>query len=112
MIIEGGPTPGQEFELVKDEFVIGRVEGNDLVIAEPSVSRRHARLLRQGSQVLLEDLGSSNGTFINGKRLIAPTPLMPGDILMLGQVARLKFQAPPASCRRTCCCHPGKQSAG
>ncbi len=94
LIIEAGATPGQVIELVKDEFVIGRVEGNDLVIAEPSVSRHHARLLRQGAQVLLEDLGSSNGTFINGKRLTAPTPLISGDIFMLGQATQLKFQAP------------------
>ena len=95
LIIEQGPTPGQEIELAKDEFVIGRIEGNDLVIAEPSVSRRHARLLRQGEQVLLEDLGSSNGTFVNGQRLSAPFPLKSGDIFTLGQATRLKFQAPP-----------------
>ncbi len=95
LIIEQGPTPGQEIELVKDEFVIGRIEGNDLVIPEPSVSRRHARLIRQGGQVLLEDLGSSNGTFINGQRLSAPFPLKSGDTFTLGQVTRLKFQTPP-----------------
>ena len=95
LIIEQGPTTGQEIELVKDEFVIGRIEGNDLVIPEPSVSRRHARLIRQGAQVLLEDLGSSNGTFINGQRLSTPFPLKSGDTFTLGHATRLKFQTPP-----------------
>jgi len=95
LIIEQGSTPGLEIELVKDEFFIGRIEGNDLVVPEPSVSRRHARIIQQDHQILLEDLGSSNGTYINGQRLSVPTLLKSGDSFTLGQATRLKFQAPP-----------------
>ena len=101
LIIEQGPTPGQEIELAKDEFVIGRIEGNDLVIPEPSVSRRHARLLRQGQQVLLEDLGSSNGTFVNGQRLIsAPFPLKSGDTFIVGSGYPAEVPGAPAAHRQ------------
>ena len=93
LIIEQGPTPGQEIELAKDEFVIGRIADNDLVIPDPSISRRHARLLRQGGQTVLEDLGSSNGTYLNGQRLSAPTLLRSGDTFTLGPAIRLRFQA-------------------
>ena len=94
LIIEQGPTPGQEIELAKDETVIGRIADNDLVIPDPSISRRHARLLRQGGQTVLEDLGSSNGTYLNGQRLSAPTLLRSGDTFTLGPAIRLRYQAP------------------
>lgn len=95
LIIEQGPNPGLQIDLDRDELVIGRDQGCDLVIADPSVSRRHAHLLQRGEQIVVEDLGSSNGTFINGLRLSAPAVLQPGDTLGLGQVVRLKFDLPP-----------------
>jgi hypothetical protein len=57
-------------------------------IEEQGVSRRHARILRKGNQVFVEDLGSSNGTFINGERIVPylPKPIYDGDILQLGNL--------------------------
>jgi len=54
---------------VKAEVTIGRRKDNDIVIAEPTISSHHARILRKGEKFIIEDLGSTNGTFINGKRL-------------------------------------------
>ncbi|OGO37298.1 MAG: hypothetical protein A2W35_02290 [Chloroflexi bacterium RBG_16_57_11] len=97
VIIEEGPNPGQEVSLSKPEFVVGRELGNDLVIASPSVSRRHLRIFLQGSQYLIEDLGSANGTFINNRRISAPTPLQSGDSVYLGKAIRLKIVGLPTS---------------
>jgi pSer/pThr/pTyr-binding forkhead associated (FHA) protein len=57
-------------------------------IMDKSISRRHARIVKEGSQVVVEDLGSINGTFINGKRLVSylPKPLSDGDTLQLGKL--------------------------
>jgi ABC-type multidrug transport system ATPase subunit len=97
VIIEEGPNPGQEITLSAPEFVVGREAGVDLVVDSPSVSRRHLRIYLHGSQYLVEDLGSSNGTFVNSKRITSPTPLKSGDILHLGKAIRLKIVGLPAA---------------
>jgi predicted component of type VI protein secretion system len=95
VIIEEGPDQGQEISVSKPDFVIGREVGNDLVIASPSVSRRHMRIFLQGDQYLVEDLGSSNGTFVNDRRIAAPTPLKSGDAISLGKAIRLTIMGLP-----------------
>jgi ABC-type multidrug transport system ATPase subunit len=89
-------APPKEFELIKSEVVIGRDESVDIVISTPAVSRRHARLMMQGDGYIIEDLGSSNGTFINGDRLIGRHTLQPGDQIRLGQAITLNYSAPIA----------------
>ncbi len=96
-VIEEGPNPGQEVTLTKSEFVIGRQAGVDFVIASSAVSRRHLRIFQQGGQYLVEDLGSSNGTFVNGQRISKPTLLQNGDRLQLGQAIRLSIAGLPSS---------------
>ncbi len=96
IIVEEGPHPGQEVTLSVPEFVIGRETGADLVIASPSVSRRHLRIFQQGGQYLAEDLGSSNGTYLNNQRISSPVPLKSGDVLYLGKAIRLKVTGLPA----------------
>lgn len=66
------------------EIVIGRVPGCDHVIDLPMISSRHARLSREGDRILIEDLRSSNGTFVNGTRVEGPVVLNPGDEIGLG----------------------------
>lgn len=89
-------APPKEFELIKSEHVIGRDEGVDIVIPTPAVSRRHARLMLEGDSYAIEDLGSSNGTFINGDRLIGRRTLNHGDQIRLGQAITLNYSSPVA----------------
>jgi len=99
LIVAQGPNPGQTIELERDVFVIGREQGCDLVIAEPSVSRRHVRLSQHDGQFIVEDLNSFNGTSVNDLRISAPAALKGGDVLGLGQTIRLRLllPAPPAA---------------
>jgi len=87
-------APPKEFELIRSELVIGRDEGVDIVIATPAVSRRHARLMVEGDGYAIEDLGSSNGTFVNDDRLIGRRTLQHGDRIRLGQAITLDYSAP------------------
>jgi len=63
---------------------LGRSRACDCVVPEPSVSRRHAELRRDGEQWLLRDLGSRNGTRVNGLRVLEETEVRPGDRVSLG----------------------------
>jgi DNA-binding winged helix-turn-helix (wHTH) protein len=73
------------------EHVLGRDPTLELCVDSSSVSRRHARLLIGGGEAVLEDLGSKNGTFVNGKRLTAAVALSDRDQLRIGSV-RVKFR--------------------
>ena len=72
------------FVLHQDITTIGRTAGNDIVIQDGTVSRNHARLFFHNGQWSIEDMGSANGTFVNGKRVERPIPLQSGDQLRLG----------------------------
>ncbi|HEY2154578.1 MAG TPA: FHA domain-containing protein [Isosphaeraceae bacterium] len=67
-----------------DEIVVGRDAGCDRVLRVLMVSGRHARLKREGDRTVIEDLGSSNGTFVNGRRIDGPTDVRAGDLIGLG----------------------------
>jgi len=94
LIVMQGAASSREFELFKADSIIGRDPSVDVVIDAPGVSRRHARITRQADRYLLEDLGSSNGTFLNGQRLVEVAPLNPGDEIRLGNSVVLAFEAP------------------
>ena len=84
-------------ELKADRTTIGRVEDNLFQIVEPSVSSHHCEVLLRGNDVIVKDLDSTNGTFINGER-ITESVLQPGQTLRLGNVElRLDTGAPPAA---------------
>jgi hypothetical protein len=76
---------GRTHELKVDKTTIGRVEDNTFQIAEPSVSSHHCEILLRGTDVLVKDLNSTNGTFINGEK-VSETVLKPGQVLRLGQI--------------------------
>ena len=99
LVIKEGPSAGKTYPLEGDEIFIGRETDNTLQIDSPGVSRKHARLIFQNNQYLLEDLGSSNGTFVNGERISIPWPLNNGDIISLGKMIQLEYQValPPVS---------------
>lgn len=72
---------------------IGRADDCDCAVAEPTVSRHHAELRRDGHRWLLRDLGSRNGTQVNGMRVLEATEVHPGDRIALGE-ARFRLLAP------------------
>lgn len=92
LTMQAGPNPGKVFPLDKAEISIGRDENRDIFILDSGVSRKHARLTMQGNVYTLEDLGSTNGTFVNGQRLTAPKVLQPNDVILLGDKVRLLIE--------------------
>jgi len=86
---------GRAHELNVDRTTIGRVEDNLFQISEASVSSHHCEVHLRGSEVLIRDLNSTNGTFINGEK-IAESVLKPGQTLRLGNV-ELKLEAAGAA---------------
>jgi hypothetical protein len=99
LVVSQGPLPGHRFPLVKPMITVGRQPGNDIVISDPQVSRRHASLSWDGTRWIIQDLGSRNGTFINGVQLTAPGVLQSGDQIGLGSAVLLGFQAQPVAVR-------------
>ena len=76
---------GTSHELTVDRTTIGRVEDNTFQIPEASISSHHCEILRRGGDVVVKDLDSTNGTFINGEK-VTETALKPGQTLRLGQI--------------------------
>ena len=92
LIMRTGPTPGAAYTLEGDQLMIGRDSTNEIVINDAEVSRRHARLTFQGGKYVLEDLGSTNGTFVNGQRLAGPRVLKAGEVVSFGEQIVLVFE--------------------
>jgi hypothetical protein len=93
LIMRSGPTPGAVFNLGGDQLTVGRDSTNDVVINDAEISRRHARLTFQGGKYILEDLGSTNGTFVNGQRLAGPRVLKAGEVVSFGEQIVLVYEA-------------------
>jgi pSer/pThr/pTyr-binding forkhead associated (FHA) protein len=89
---------GLSHELKVERTTVGRVEDNTFQIAEPSISSHHCEILLKGTDVVIKDLNSTNGSFINGER-ISEAALKPGQTLRLGQV-ELKLDGPSSASRK------------
>jgi pSer/pThr/pTyr-binding forkhead associated (FHA) protein len=85
-LVEPGASPGEkrEIPITKDEFLIGRGADCDLRLHASAISRHHCLLRVRGEEASVADLGSSNGTFVNGQRVRSQTRLHRGDELRLG----------------------------
>jgi FHA domain len=85
LVVERAPghTPGMEYD-IGEGAILGRGEQAEIRLEDPFASTRHARLLRQGPVVVLEDMGSTNGTFLNEELLSGPQPLHGGDRVRIG----------------------------
>jgi len=82
-----GKYQGGEFPLpVSKEIVVGRSSELDMVLVEDMVSRRHAKITVTGDQIFIQDLGSTNGTFVNGEK-IKRARLQEGDRILIGKYA-------------------------
>jgi pSer/pThr/pTyr-binding forkhead associated (FHA) protein len=91
LIAQTGPAAGQRWALNKDELVIGREPECEICIPDRQVSRAHARLRRVANGFELEDLGSKNGTHLNGKPVAGKILLQDGDLVQVALVARLAY---------------------
>jgi hypothetical protein len=85
LIVERAPghSAGMEYDL-GDGAVLGRGDQAEIRLEDPFASSRHARIARQGGVMVLEDLGSTNGTYLNEEVLAGPAPLHPGDRVRIG----------------------------
>jgi len=79
---KGGSTNELSFD--KEEVTVGRVRGNDIVLPKGNVSKHHCKLFVRGGEILVEDLRSTNGTYVNGRKIVEPTPVVLSDKVFVG----------------------------
>ncbi len=91
LIVISGLHVGKMFKVEKDESTLGRSSKADMYVNDVGISRKHARLITWGDDVFVEDLGSANGTYLNGDRLSRRVQLQDGDKITLGSTTILKF---------------------
>jgi hypothetical protein len=86
LVVQTGPDAGKIFNLDRPMLIVGRQAGNEVLLNDAQVSRRHVQLELRNGQVFISDLGSANGTNVNGQRLMPnqPRPLIPGDLVQMG----------------------------
>src|SRR4051794_37181324 len=96
---KGGAERREMFD--KGEINVGRVQGNDLMLPKGNVSKRHARLLFRDGRFIVTDLKSTNGTYVNGRKIAQATIVREGDKIYVGDfVLRIELAggaAPPSS---------------
>lgn len=106
LVLSQGPQPGQTFMLEQDLLILGRDPHNDIMISDPQISRQHARIMRQGDLMVIEDAGSTNGTFVNGMRLTGPHALANEDVVGLGDVVTLTYYGEGPAATEVLAGHP------
>ena len=87
-----GPNQGKIYNLSGTNIIIGRDFNADIVLNIPEVSRQHAQFKTEGGVFYLEDLGSTNGTFVNGQRLSTPHRMHDGETVMLGEAVKFDYR--------------------
>jgi DNA-binding response OmpR family regulator len=97
LIAQSGPLQGERWVLQRDQLLIGRGPECDIVVPDRQISRQHARLRRTDAGVQVEDLGSKNGTHVNGVRLEGPAMLQDGDVVQVAFTLELVFVAHDAT---------------
>lgn len=92
--VETGPKELRGVKIVvTGPVIVGRSPGADIVIAASYVSGRHAQFRLMGQNLFVDDLGSTNGTFVNGNRISAPAALKNNDVVSIGDVSiRVRFK--------------------
>ena len=101
LIYAYGMPEQREFPLLSPTATVGRESINEIVFDDAEISRRHVRVTQLAGRYIIEDLGSTNGTFLNGRRIEAPAPLSNGDVIDLGGSIRLTYLGPPGAAEST-----------
>jgi pSer/pThr/pTyr-binding forkhead associated (FHA) protein len=83
-VLEPAERRGRVFDL-GDEVTVGRASGCGVALDDAFTSQLHARVFRRNGETWIEDLGSTNGTYVNARKLASPVPLHPGDRLQVGR---------------------------
>jgi len=112
LVILSESQMGRSFDLAEGTTAVGRVEDNAFQIAEPSVSSHHGEIIVSGGSIVVRDLNSTNGTFINGQQITGEAPLKPGQILRLGQIELRLEMAAHSSAAPAAPSRPAAPSAG
>jgi pSer/pThr/pTyr-binding forkhead associated (FHA) protein len=94
LVVSEGPDAGREWRLT-ETLVVGRAGDADVVLADPTVSRHHASLSAQGETAIVEDLQSSNGTFVNGEQVGQPRRVGAGDVIGVGGSTMIEVTVGP-----------------
>jgi hypothetical protein len=92
-VMRSGPNTGKIFPLEAPEIIIGREASNGVAINDAEISRKHAKLSLHGSAYVIQDLGSTNGSFVNGQRITGTQVLNPGDTVSFGENIVLIYEA-------------------
>lgn len=94
LAVERGPKELRGVKVtVRGPIIVGRAPGADIVIGASYVSARHARFSLMGNNLFVEDMGSRNGTAVNGRRIVEPVALQDGDVISVGDVAiRVRYE--------------------
>jgi predicted component of type VI protein secretion system len=92
-VMRSGPNTGKTYQLDASEIIVGRDASNSVAINDAEVSRKHAKLSLHGSAYVIQDLGSTNGTFVNGQRISGTQVLNAGDTVSFGESIVLMYEA-------------------
>ena len=93
LIVRKGPKPGQIYPLLATNITLGRDPMSDIVLNDPEVSRYHAQLIQTDAGYQIQDMGSTNGTYVAGQQLgDEPMPLLPGYDVLLGSGITLSYE--------------------
>jgi serine phosphatase RsbU (regulator of sigma subunit) len=95
LVILQGPEPGRQFAIDQPTALIGRQPDAAVYLESLAVSRQHAQIVRENGECFVEDLGSSNGTFVNGQQLKGRVPLTEHDTLQVGPYLMVLRPDPP-----------------
>ena len=106
LVMTEGPRPGATFSLDKQTLILGRDPRNNIAIDHLQVSRRHAQISHQGDVWVIQDLDSTNGTFVNGKQLVERHTLAKGDAIGLSEAVTLVYRERAALVHDTAATRP------
>jgi hypothetical protein len=95
LVVAEGPRQGASYPLQGTAVTLGRATDNTIVLDSANISRHHAQIRLSATGATIEDLGSTNGTWVNNYRLFDPQPLMPGDMIRLADYVTFRYVVAP-----------------